>query len=75
MADSGAIQDGSHATLAMASQVEAPNEAEESSSLLDQAILPQDHGWYNPCVMEAGVEQFVGLNPFTIFQPGWGTFG
>ena len=75
MADTGAIQNGSHSTPAMDNHIEAVNETEQSSSLLGQVILPQDNDWYNPFVIEGGVEQLAELNPFTIFQPGWSSFG
>lgn len=68
------IQNDSHSEPAMDSQVEAPIEIEQGGSLSSHDILPQD-GWYNPCFTGAGVEQFAGLNPYTLFQQGWRTFG
>ena len=80
MADSSAIrrpeiQENPHSEPAMDSQAEGPIGIEESESLLNEVILPQDHDWYDPFFTGAGVEQFAGINPYTLFQEGWRTFG
>lgn len=80
MADSSAIgrseiQENSHSEPVMDSQAEAPIRIEQSESPLNEVILPEDHDWYDPWYMGAGVEQFAGLNPYTLFQEGWRTFG
>lgn len=36
---------------------------------------PQDYDWYNLSFVEAGIEQFAGLEPLALFQQGWQTFG
>jgi hypothetical protein len=69
------IEDESHSITAMDSQVETTNGIEQSGSMLSQFILPQDHDWNNPCFSGAGGEEFIGLDPSTLFQQGWRTFG
>ena len=36
---------------------------------------PQDYDWYNLSFVEAGFEQFAGLELSALFQHGWQTFG
>lgn len=69
------IQENRHSELSVDSQAEAPIGIEQSGSLLNEVILPEDQDWYDPFFTGAGVEQFAGLNPYTLFQEGWRTFG
>lgn len=68
-------QVGSHPSTVIDDRVEAQSEMEESGSLMDQFNLPQDYNWYSLSFAEAGVEQFAGLDPSTLFLQGWRTFG
>jgi hypothetical protein len=68
-------QVGSHPSTVIDDRVEAQSEMEESGSLMDQINLPQDYNWYSLSFAEAGVEQFAGLDPATLFLQGWRTFG
>lgn len=34
----------------------------------------QNENWYSLSFAEAGIEQFAGLEPSTLFQQGWRTF-
>ena len=56
------------------SQHTFPDVTEPSGSLAAQDLLFQDYDWYSLSFAEAGVEQFAGLEPFTLFQQGWSTF-
>lgn len=40
-----------------------------------QINVPPDDDWYSLSFAEAGIEQFVGLEPYSLFQQGWGTIG
>lgn len=56
------------------SQHPFPDVTEPSDSLATQNLLFQDYDWYSLSFAEAGVEQFAGLEPSTLFQQGWSTF-
>jgi hypothetical protein len=68
-------QQGSHRASVNYNQLETPGEIRLSESLIGQISLPHDYDWYSLSFAEAGVEQFAGLEPSTLFQQGWRTFG
>ncbi len=45
-----------------------------SGPYTDDADLFADAEWYGLSLAEAGVEQFVGYEPSSLFQQGWKTF-
>jgi hypothetical protein len=63
-------QQNSHLASANGIEFEAPGD-----SLMGQIHLPHDYDWYSLSFEEAGVEQFAGLEPSTLFQRGWSSFG
>lgn len=50
----------------------APDVLGRSGSPIDQVSLSRDYDWYSLSFAEAGLEQFAGLEPSTLFQQGWG---
>lgn len=68
-------QQNSHLASANGNEFEAPGEIGTGDSLMGQIHLPHDYDWYSLSFEEAGVEQFAGLEPSTLFQQGWSTFG
>ena len=42
--------------------------------LLPHTSVLQDENWYSLSFAEAGIEQFAGLEPSTLFQQRWRTF-
>lgn len=47
----------------------------EGDPVISEINMPQDYDWYSLSFAEAGVEQFAGFEPYTLFQQGWQTFG
>lgn len=47
----------------------------ENDPLMSEINMPQDYDWYSLSFAEAGVEQFAGFEPYSLFQQGWQTFG
>lgn len=41
------------------------------SSFMAQSSLTQEDAWYNLSLAEAGIEQFAGFEPLSLFQQGW----
>lgn len=52
-----------------------PDEIGQSDSLIDQISLSRDYDWNSLSFAEDVLEQFAGLEPSTLFQQGWRTFG
>lgn len=50
------------------------SEFEMNDTLMSQADLLPDYDWYSLSFAEAGVQEFSGLEPSTLFQQGWHTF-
>ncbi|KAJ5104536.1 hypothetical protein NUU61_001883 [Penicillium alfredii] len=53
---------------------ERPGETGTRVSFPAQNSMPLDDPWYNLSFAEAGIEEFAGTDPSTLFQQGWRIF-
>ncbi|CAI7659636.1 unnamed protein product [Penicillium pancosmium] len=56
-------------------ELEPPREIEANDPVTSQIDIPQDYDWFSLSCAEAGIEQFGGLEPSSLFQQGWQMFG
>ncbi|KAJ5767672.1 hypothetical protein N7533_000255 [Penicillium manginii] len=67
------VQHSFHLADTNSNDLEPPSELGASDPVTID--IPQDYDWYSFSFTEAGVAQFDGVEPSSLFQQGWQMFG